>query len=115
MARIFHFISESELVLYLKDRALQPPSLHAEGFIHCSLAEQVIEVAKAIAQVRDPLLLLEIEESKVIPKIIYENLEGGKKLFPHVYGPLNEDAIIAIYPFKWNDPEGYIMPEIKSK
>ena len=111
MRRIFHFISESDLALYLIDGTLQVPSLHVQGFIHCSLKEQVIGVANAIAPGRAEMVLIEIEESKVIPKIIYEHLEGGEKLFPHIYGPLNEDAIIAIHPFSWNDKIGYVLPE----
>ncbi len=78
-------------------------NLISQGFIHCSLPEQVIHVANTIAPSRNDLLLLEIEETKVIPKIIYENLKGGEKLFPHIYGPLNEDSIIAIHPFRWEE------------
>ena len=88
---------------------LRVPSLKTQGFIHCSLAEQVLQVANGILPGRDDLVLLEIEEGKVIPKIIYENLEGGDKLFPHIYGPLNEDAIIAIHPFEWGTGT-YVFP-----
>ena len=111
-AKIFHFISESDFEKYLSDTQLIVPSLQSQGFIHCSLAEQVIQVAKAIAPERKDLILLEIEETKVIPRIIYENLEGGEKLFPHIYGPLNEDAIIAIHPFRWEE-NTYHLPEFK--
>ena len=112
MSRIFHFISESDFAKYLFDKQLIAPSLMTQGFIHCSLYEQVVQVANAIAPRRDDLLLLEIEELKVIPKIIYENLEGGEKLFPHIYGPLNENAIIAIHPFRW-EGSTYKLPKLE--
>jgi uncharacterized protein (DUF952 family) len=34
-----------------------------------------------------------IDTDLVRPEIRYENLEGGEKLFPHIYGALNRDAI----------------------
>ena len=111
MSKIFHFISESDFGKYLSDSQLIVPSVKTQGFIHCSLSEQVVQVANAIAPNRNDLLLLEIEELKVIPKIIYENLEGGEKLFPHIYGPLNEDAIIAIHPFRWEE-NTFKLPEL---
>jgi uncharacterized protein (DUF952 family) len=110
MPRIFHFISKSDLEVSLDNGNLRVPSLQIRGFIHCSLKDQVIDVANSIAPGKDDLVLLEIEESKVVPKIVYENLEGGEKLFPHIYGPLNEDAIIAIHPFKWK-ANTYVLPQ----
>lgn len=107
MSMIFHFITRSEVQEYFDLKELKIPSLEKEGFIHCSLAEQVIGVANAIRPGRDDLILLEIDESKVTPKIVYENLEGGEKLFPHIYGPLNGDAIVAIYHFLWDSKNGY--------
>lgn len=110
MSKIFHFISQSDLALFLNDGSLRVPSLQSQGFIHCSLVEQVSHVANALAPGRDDLVLIEIEESKVIPKIVYENLEGGEQLFPHIYGPLNEDAIIGAHPFRWDNKTGYTLP-----
>ncbi len=110
MSRIFHFISQSDLSLYLQAHLLHVPSLADQGFIHCSLPEQVTDVANAIAPGKRDLVLLEIDDAKVIPMILYENLEGGEKLFPHIYGPLNDDAIIAIHPFVWDEENGYTFP-----
>ena len=112
MASIFHFISKSDLSQFLYGNELRVPSLAAQGFIHCSTAEQVVNVANAIIPGRDDLMLLEIDVSKVIPNIVYENLEGGEKLFPHIYGPLNEDAVIGVHPFQWDKSKGYIFPEV---
>ena len=30
----------------------------------------------------------------------YENLEGGTQLYPHIYGPLNLDAVVRATPFR---------------
>src|ERR1700733_10309109 len=117
MSRIYHFINQSDLQLYLSDVALEVPSLVSEGFIHCSKLDQVIEVANFIAPYDEEMHLIEIDDELVIPEVRYENLEGGliahdqEKLFPHIYGPLNRDAIIAIHKMEWDGEDGYQLPE----
>lgn len=88
------------------------PSLDDQGFIHCSTTEQVIAVANLIAKDWDDVVLLWIDEEKVANKIVYENLEGGKNLFPHIYGPLNLDAVTAVTDFKKNEKDEYELPKI---
>ena len=66
--------------------AFRVASLELQGFIHCSTPEQVVPVAIFIARDWDDVVLLWIDEEKVISSIVYENLEGGDKLFPHIYG-----------------------------
>lgn len=65
-----------------------------EGFIHCSTRAQVIQVANARFQGQSGLVLLCIQTEKVAAAIVYENLEGGQQLFPHIYGELNTDAVV---------------------
>ena len=77
----------------------QPEQFAAEGFIHCSKPEQVIQVANARFRGRTDLLLLTIDTDKVGPEIRYENLEGGNQLFPHIYGELNLDAVTIVSDF----------------
>jgi uncharacterized protein (DUF952 family) len=69
-------------------------SLQSEGFIHCSTAGQVQTTANRFFRGRQDLVLLNIDENKITVEIKYENLEGGKDLFPHIYGSLPIEAII---------------------
>jgi glutathione S-transferase len=64
------------------------------GFIHCSFAGQLRRVADAYYRGREDVVLLSIDASKVMSPIREENTEGGSELYPHVYGPLNLDAVI---------------------
>ena len=43
----------------------RPPSLDAEGFIHCSTVDQVIDTANLFFTAVNDLLLLRIDESKL--------------------------------------------------
>jgi uncharacterized protein (DUF952 family) len=61
-------------------------SLESQRFIHCSKPEQVVHVANAFHN-GEEFILLWIDEARVKPKIVHENLEGGTNLFPHINGP----------------------------
>ena len=76
-----------------------PKAFPVDGFIHCSTPEQVVQVANLRFRGQSGLGLLFIETDKVNAEIIYENLEGGKQLFPHIYGKLNVDAVVRVVEF----------------
>ncbi len=67
-------------------------TLQTEGFIHCSTLEQIYEVACFLFSKKKNLIVLEIDEDKVKPKIKYEDACNGK-FYPHIYGPLNVDSV----------------------
>jgi glutathione S-transferase len=71
-------------------------TLDDDGFIHCSRFNQVEVVANAAYRGRRDLLLLVIDPTKVGAEIRDENLDGGSDLFPHIYGPLNLDAVVEV-------------------
>lgn len=75
-------------------------SLAEEGYIHASDAAQVAGVAAAFYQdAGEDLVLLEIDAGRVRPRIRYEDVPGAAAPFPHIYGPLNTDAVVAVRPF----------------
>ena len=79
--------------------AYEADSLATEGFIHCSEADQYAWVANQRFLGRQDLVLLRIEESRLTAPLRRENLEGGERLFPHIYGALNLDAVVHVAPF----------------
>ena len=99
MSIIFHISEPQRWKDAQSSGHYQPEQFAAEGFIHCSKPEQVIQVANARFRGRTDLLLLKIDTDKVGPEIRYENLEGGNQLFPHIYGELNLDAVTIVSDF----------------
>ena len=85
-------------------------SLATEGFIHCSTARQVLATAQRIFAGRTDLVLIAIDSARVKAAIRYENLEGGRELFPHIYGPLEMIAVIAAHAFPPNADGGFDWP-----
>lgn len=74
-------------------------SLDSEGFIHCSTLAQVVYVANERFRGRTDLILLVITAHLVQPPIVYEDCYETGQLFPHIYGPLNLNAVSQILPF----------------
>ena len=75
-------------------------TLAGEGFIHASTAEQVPLVAGAYYQGVPDLVLLVIDAERVRPELRYEHVPGQEDPYPHIYGPLNLDAVTETRPFQ---------------
>lgn len=72
------------------------PSLETEGFIHCSEAQQVDGVLKRYYQGETDLLILVIDTQELISELKYELAPSVNENFPHIYGPINLDAVIDV-------------------
>ena len=57
------------------------------------------------------LILLVIDDSKVTPEIKYEDAGNGK-LYPHIYGPLNIDAVVKVVDFPPKSDGSFELPNL---
>lgn len=81
------------------------------GFIHCSFPDQTLDIIDRHFADRDNLVLLFIDEDKVKAPVKYEGaLSGREGTFPHIYGPLNIDAVYAAVPLQKNDTGKLLAP-----
>lgn len=74
-------------------------NLDAEGFIHCSNVEYFWRVAPNFADFTEELVLVCIDENKLTSKVVYEDGDHCGRKYPHVYGLVNNDAVLCILPF----------------
>ena len=88
------------------------PSLSSEGFIHCSHPEQVGRVANHLFTGVQGLILLHINAQFVLAEIRWEEVEG--ETFPHIYGPLNLDAVVDIEDFPPGEDGHFNYPDTGS-
>jgi len=102
MSLIFHVLTPSSWAEAKSRGAYRAPSLETEGFIHCSKPEQVAGVVERYYRDVPNLLVLEIDEARVTSPMKYEPATGRTEIFPHIYGPLNLDAVLRATPLeKW--------------
>ena len=110
MATIYHITSKEEWRRSIPLGEHTTESLWAEGFIHCSRKEQVVGVANARFAGRDGLALLRIETEDVGAAVVYEEAPGTGQAYPHVYGPLNHDAVKAVIDFPVAGDGSFALP-----
>jgi glutathione S-transferase len=81
-------------------RSTVDKTLQEEGFIHASQAAQVARTASRFYRdVPGDLVLLVIDPARLRAELRYEDVPGAELPFPHIYGPLNVDAVVAAQPF----------------
>jgi uncharacterized protein (DUF952 family) len=91
--------------------AYRADTLEAEGFVHCSKSDQVVRVAEAYFAGRHGLVLLVLDPAQLMSEVRWEpGTDKPDELFPHVYGPINLEAVRDVLPFE-PDPEGcFVLP-----
>jgi uncharacterized protein (DUF952 family) len=101
VSRIYHIATRSDWEQARRDGVYTTSTagrtLAQEGFIHASQAAQVAGVANAFYRDSpEDLVLLVIDTGRVRAEIRYEDVPGAGAPFPHIYGPLNTDAVLAV-------------------
>ena len=88
--------------------AYRPESLDAEGFVHFSTATSILAVAQYNhADAVDPVLLV-VDPAELDAEVRYEETSAGA--YPHVYGPVNRNAVVEVLPFPREDGR-YVLPD----
>jgi uncharacterized protein (DUF952 family) len=113
---IFHIAGREEWQAPREPGSYESASLQSEGFIHCSTADQVLETASRFFRGRRDLVLLAIDVKRVAVPVRFEkpvNADDARRheLFPHIYGPLNRDAVEQVLDFPCDELGTFRLPE----
>ena len=119
---IFHLVYKADVQRYRRDGLYRPPSLASQGFIHFTAQPRlVLEVANHYFLPREPLpLILSVEVQRLREPLRYEPplaTSAGPPLhsrpgllFPHLYGPLNWDAVTEVGSLR-HEEGGFLWPD----
>ncbi|MCI0554358.1 MAG: DUF952 domain-containing protein [Anaerolineae bacterium] len=115
---IFHITSRTEWEEAQQRGDYRAESLATEGFIHCSTPSQVLPVAENFYKGQSGLILLIIEPTLLSSTLKWEPPSGGTPpagvpegdSFPHVYGPINLNAVIKVLDFEPNTDGMFTIP-----
>ena len=96
------------------------PSLTSEGFIHCSTRAQVLQVAEKFYKGQAGLILLVIDSTRLSSGLKWEAPFDGapppgvpvSDAFPHIYGPINLDAVVQVIDFEPTADGKFILPTV---
>ncbi len=92
---IYHIVLKEEWERQLSESVYVAASLETEGFIHCSYADQLDAVIARYYSGQPSVLVLTIDTDRLTSTLLEEPSTGGE-IYPHIYGPIDRKAIIAI-------------------
>lgn len=108
MSKIYHITTRNAALEARSSGEYRAESLETEGFIHFSERHQILDVANAFYRGKSGLVLLVVEPSRLKAELRYEapvhpsassSAPGPQNRFPHLYGPLNMDAVVEVVEF----------------
>lgn len=121
MSLIYHMAAGADWRAAQAGGSYVAASLEAEGFLHCSTAAQVVPVSNAFLKGQSGLVLLCIDPEKLTSELKWEapahpnpgaaDKPSDEQLFPHIYGPLNTDAVVAAVAFEPGADGTFAFPE----
>jgi uncharacterized protein (DUF952 family) len=96
MPIVYHITTEEEWKTAKGKGHYKAPSLTGEGFIHCSQEHQVAGVLERYFEGQTDLVKLVIDTDRLSSKFVFDWSPSMADTFPHVYGPINMDAVIDV-------------------
>ena len=115
---ILHLLSHESWVEAQALGQLIAPSVATEGFAHCSTEHQMVDVANKYYRGTSNMVLLNVDPTKLTSELKFEppaHIDGSpalphEPLFPHIYGPINLDAVIEVIDFPCNEHGAFTAP-----
>lgn len=92
---IYHIVLPEIWEKFKDQKFYEAESLHTEGFIHCSFAEQLEGVLDRYYKGVAKVLVLTIDPEKLTSKLVNEP-STNNEIYPHIYGQINLEAITEI-------------------
>jgi uncharacterized protein (DUF952 family) len=89
---IYHIADQNHWELAQTSGLYVHPTLHSEGFIHCSNDTQLEVTANKYFSESDEILILYIDTGKLNAEVHHEMASRGEE-FPHIYGPVNIECV----------------------
>jgi len=96
MPIIYHVTTAAEWKAAEEKGYYETPSLKEEGFIHCSQENQVAGVLERYFAGKTDVIKLVIDSDKLSNRFVFEWSPSTADTFPHVYGPIDLEAVIDV-------------------
>ena len=111
MALILHITQRSAWDAARENGSYPQPPIPPDGFVHCSRPDQVIRVANYIFRGQRDLVLLCIDTNQLTATLDPAGQEEGERDFPHIYGQVNLDAVVAVLDFPPDEDGAFALPK----
>jgi uncharacterized protein (DUF952 family) len=116
IAPIIHVTYRTHWLAAKNSGSYTADSLAVEGFIHCSAHDQLLRVADAFFAGQPGLVLLVIDPRRLESEVRWEpGTDRPEELFPHVYGPINLESVVAVHDFEPGADGRFVLPSALAK
>ena len=108
---LFHITTYTAWSAGQKSGEYRADSLGQVGFIHFSKAAQVLRVANDYYAGQQGLLILLVDPSKLKAELRWDpGSDQADELFPHIYGPVNLEAVVGVFDFEPDADGKFSLP-----
>jgi uncharacterized protein (DUF952 family) len=90
---IYHIATQTDWLQAQQSGNYAPAAFATEGFIHACKGEQIESVLTRHFYNATGLIILHIEERKLLTPHTFVYVDSVKDEFPHIFGPVNIDAV----------------------
>ena len=109
---IYHMCQAEEWTAAVKTGSYRGSSQDlADGFIHFSTKDQIVESAIKHRAGQDGLVLVAVDVERLGSRLKWEKARGGD-LFPHLYGPLDPAESASVRPLPLGPAGLHLFPDL---
>ncbi|SDY90928.1 Uncharacterized conserved protein, DUF952 family [Evansella caseinilytica] len=108
---IYHLLTKGEWEKAKKEEVYWPESLDKEGFIHCLTKDQLLKAGSGLLPNEAEAVLLKVNSHLLESLVVFEDLSELGEMYPHIYGHINLEAVVAVYEMKRNQEQRFVFPE----
>ncbi len=110
MPRIYLLMTPAEIDTARALGSWTPANFASEGFIHASPYDQLERVANKHYRLKTDVQIVCVQIDRLTSELRWEPAAGS--LYPHIYGPLNFEAVIDIVPTERNGDGTFRIPNV---
>ena len=121
MSLIYHITSREAAQAARQSGEYRTESLASQGFIHFSQLHQLLGVANAFYKGLPDQVILVVDPALLKPELKYEapvhpstadrsTVPTADQRFPHLYGPLNFEAVIQVVDLPVSADGSFVLP-----
>ena len=110
MPRLVHLADRARWEDARASGAYLPAEFATDGFIHLSALHQVLTPANRFYRGRDDLIAIVVDALLIDHALVWEPGTGTDEYFPHLYGALGTDAVLAEIPFQPETDGSFLLP-----
>lgn len=103
----YHVATRGEWREAREQGSFTPETLMTDGYIHNCRRDQILWVVERFYAGQIQMVILCIAEERLTAPWREEDLDDLGQTFPHIYGPLNLEAVVGVVPLS-PDADGQI-------